>query len=366
MTLDGLRAPGANVPGSDEAAALHARNLDVARKFEAVLMRQLVSVMRKTAQGGGLMGSQGASGQYMAMFDEVMADKLAEGGGVGLAAVLAEALGPTPPPVQSLAAAPAAQGLGRVSPAIDSPPLPGLAGATQRLAHAAYALSAREGGKPWAKEGELSTRELSSDLATEAEGGIARFNVRDAQGYRGAYKCNLFALEAARRAGFQVPVVARRHGWGYPASNAVTHDAQDGSLRAGWATVVEGPARLKQITAQLERGEVAVLLTGASDDGRHGHMAVVERIHKVELDARGEVRRIEFDGYEARASGAEHLVRRTWNREGDVGEVRGARNGFEQIELLSLTPAVDAQQAEITTSSEAPASARDFPSRSER
>jgi Rod binding domain-containing protein len=341
--------------------------IDAARKFEGVLMQQLVQVMRNSAKSGGLGGSEGASGQYTSMFDDAIAEQMAAGGGIGLASSLIEAMGGEAESLNSLPSRPglpmgnavAPQGLapsalsasqGGLRPSRDvSPPLPGLAGATAKLAHAAYSISAPEGGKQWAREGTLTERDLASKIETQTTGGTARFAVKDAQGYRDAYKCNLFAFEAARRAGFEVPVINRDHGYGFPTSNNVTSDAQDGSLRGDWADVVPG-SRIGELKGKLERGEVALMLSGSGSDGRHGHMAVVERIHDVQLDEKGEVQRIEFDGYEARADGAQHLTRRSWNRMGHGEDNKLARNGFGNIELLALRPAESAQAPEIRLS----------------
>ena len=70
----------------DKAAA---QKLDAARKFEALLVQQLLQVMRQTAKSGGLGSSSGASGQYLSMFD---GERMAEGGGIGLAGMLSDAL----------------------------------------------------------------------------------------------------------------------------------------------------------------------------------------------------------------------------------------------------------------------------------
>jgi hypothetical protein len=320
----------------------------VAQQFEAVLLQQLISVMRNTAKSGGLMSDNGASGQYLAMLDQALADQIAEGGGIGLARTFVTALDGDED--DEAAASTLGVGLRSLSmplgPRAQSlRPTPTLSGATQRLAHAAYGLAARDGGKQWGREGTLTTADLGGSTATAPAGGTAHFAVDDAQGYHDSYKCNLFALEAARRAGFQVPLVARARGLGYPTSNTITEDAADGNLRDNWATVVS-PERVEQLTSMLDRGEVALLLSGNGQDGRHGHMAVVEKIHAVKLDAHGEIERIEFDGYEARVGGAEHLTRRTWNRQGQGQDQRLARNGFGNIEILALRPAVASQPPE--------------------
>ncbi|MDB4991101.1 MAG: rane protein metalloendopeptidase-like protein [Myxococcaceae bacterium] len=341
---------------ADDAAS--ASRVDAAKKFEAVLMHQLLSVMRQSAKSGGMNGTEGASGQYTAMFDEAIADKMAEGGGIGLAGALIEAMGgqredlrqnnlPKTGPAMGMPSS--SGGLVQSQAAAVSAPLPGLNGATAKLAQAAYAISAPDGGKQWSRQGTLTERDLASKVETQTASGIARFAVKDAQGYRDAYKCNLFAFEAARRAGFEVPVINRDRGYGFPTSNTVTEDAQDGALRGDWATVVPN-TQLADLQAKLARGEVAVMLTGSGQDGHHGHMAVVEKIHDIQLDEHGEVERIEFDGYEARVDGAQHLTKRSWNRVGHGEDSKLARNGFEKIELLALRPADKPQAPEIRLS----------------
>ena len=190
------------------------------------------------------------------------------------------------------------------------------------------------GAQRWAKDAALSESDLRSDFATREPGGLARFNVRDARGFRGYYKCNLFAMEAARRAGFAVPLVSRPAGWGFPASDSVTRDAQDGHMRGDWARVATG-ATATELDGAILQGQRAYILTGAGQGERMGHMAVVERVHQVDFGPDGDVRRVVFDGWEARAQGAQHLVRRTWNLFGNPGGTQ-ARSGFERIEILEL------------------------------
>jgi Rod binding domain-containing protein len=327
-----------------------------------------LSVMRQTAKSGGLGGSSGASGQYLSMFDEVIADRMAEGGGIGLASTLEQAIGGGASAQEASAALVTTSlqrgtGIQTASGGGITPPLPTLQGATARLAHAAYGMSASADGKQWAKDGTLSPVDLASNLETQTQEGTARFNVLDAQGFKDEYKCNLFAFEAARRAGFEVPVVARPRGWGFPRPNTITEDAQDGSLKGDWAEVVK-PEQVKELSQKLERGELAVMLTGSGSDGRRGHMAVVERIHNVELDKDGSVKRIDFDGYEARVNGAQHLIRRSWNKYGAGEDEPLARNGFERIEVLALKPAENPENPEVLVSSGARASLKDFSSSS--
>jgi Rod binding domain-containing protein len=328
--------------------AEYLKKQEAAKKFEGILMQQLLNVMRQTAKSGGMGQSDGASGQYTSMFDEVIADKLAEGGGIGLASSVMRAFGEDE---RQPLASEQNKGLNGLSlPQRNvTPPVPGLQGSTAKLAQAAYAISAPEGGKQWAREGTLTTRDLASTLETQSSKGAQHFAVEEAGGYTDAFKCNLFAFEAARRAGFAVPVINRDSGYGFPTSNAVTTDAQDGSLRGNWADVV-APQRIREVKDKLDRGEVALMLTGAGTEGRHGHMAVVEKIHDVQFDENGELSRIEFDGYEARQDGAQHLTRRSWNLKGHGEDSKLARNGFGRIELLSLRPSATPQTPEIRLS----------------
>jgi Rod binding domain-containing protein len=344
-----LAAPGQeNVQRKTEDAE-YLKKQEAAKKFEGVLMQQLLSVMRQTAKSGGMGGSEGASGQYTSMFDEVIADKMAEGGGIGLASAVMRAFGEDERQPLASENKAALTGMSLPQRRDVTPPLPGLQGATAKLARAAYAISAPEGGKQWAREGTLTTRDLASKIETQSSKGAQHFAVDEAGGYADAYKCNLFAFEAARRAGFAVPVVNRDSGYGFPTSNSVTTDAQDGSLRGDWADVVS-PQKIGELKDKLARGEVALMLTGSGSEGRHGHMAVVEKIHDVQLDEHGQVSRIEFDGYEARQDGAQHLTRRSWNLKGHGEDSKLARNGFGSIELLALRPSANPQTPEIRLS----------------
>ena len=332
-----------------------ARAEAAAKEFESVLMKQLIAVMRRTAPGGTLGGSDGSASQIMDMFDEAMADQMVSGQGLGMRQMLVQSLGgeadsgagaigaihsqqsfmrafgsmntsssPTLPPVQSVG--------------VRTVPTDTTAMGDVRfgsIAQSASFLSRPEVADRWSRDGALTKGELSSTLATESiHGGTAAFNVNDAKGFQGFYKCNLFALEAARRAGFAVPVQAREHGWGYPDPNQIVRDlTTDGSLRGNWATPATSSTP-DQVNAQTANGG-GFLLVGSGTDGRAGHMGVVERIHQIDRAADGSIRRVIFDGWEARENGAQHLVRRTWNANGNAGGTN-ARNGFTRMEILQL------------------------------
>jgi Rod binding domain-containing protein len=354
------REPGPRAARPDDDGVVTA-----ARRFEALLLAQLLKEMRKTVPDGAFGGSGatdrgGAASQYMAMFDDAVAEALASGGGVGLAAMLAEGLGASPDAVRAataayvrprspLAAAPPPQTIGSSSPTGTNAsagmrvagvvfeggapeglaPLPG---GHARLAAAAAELL-RGGADRWSREGRLDATLLASPIATVArDGGVARFNVEDARGFEGSYKCNLFALEAARRAGYTVPLRARPRGWGFPAPDGIVRDAEDGRLRDDWArlaTGMDGPSLQRAIGDG--RG---FLLAGSGTAGHAGHMAVVERVHEVRYDREGVIERVVFDGWEARARGAERVLGRVWCRAGHPQP--GARNGLGRIEIVEL------------------------------
>jgi Rod binding domain-containing protein len=353
VTIGAVDAGVVAPPPADER---NARANEAARQFEGIVVRELMKILRKTAPEGGLVGGSGYAGEmYTQMMDDALADQLSQAGGVGLAPQLATAFGSTDPnaPV-SMTTGPIAfsmPGLRRDSYGVTGE------GLTARVQQAASSLLDGGGAERFSREGQLLSNDLSSDFETRAAGEIARFNVRDANGYRGYYKCNLFAFELARRAGFDVPVVGRTRGWGYPVPNTVTEDASDGSLERSWARVATG-RDAAELQADLGAGRRGFMLT-ASADGRAGHMAMVERVHDVQYDEDGQVRRIVFDGWEARQDGAEHLVQRTWNLRGNPGG-NLARNGFSRIEILELTPRQNGAGNEIPLSNRAGSSDLDL------
>ncbi len=339
-----------------------------ARRFEAVLLQQMIQVLRKTTDAGGEEAS-GASQQYLSMFDETLAERLADGGGIGLARVIAPALGADPSQLGGAPMITPGRG-GGLSPLVTEPLAARFAamrqpsasaatytGASGALSVAAAQMSAGDAAQHWSRAGALTPQDLASTFSTPtADGGVAAFNVRDANGFEGFYKCNLFALEAARRAGYAVPVQARAQGWGYPNPDGVVRDAGDGRLREDWARVVTGEGEAPLVASGV-RGDRAFVLAGSGSDGHAGHMAVVERIHTVDYDAEGHVQRIVFDGWEARATGAQHLEGRVWSRAGHP--TPGARNGLGQIEVLELARPAAGEGPETPTSGRAPRSALD-------
>ena len=337
------------------------RNADlqkVSKQFEGVLVSQLLSVLWKNTPSLG--GGDSKAGMYQQMFQSSFAEHIVNGGGIGLSSMIAKGLGVEEQqagetrPLQLPAALPYGARTWAVDP---NQPTDPAVGVLQGLHDAATNMLADGGADRWAREGTLLPGDLASDLSTAAAGGEARFSVRDANGYQGYYKCNLFAFEMARRAGLQVPVVAREAGWGFPSSNRVTQDASDGSLNAGWAKVATGasPAAMKEV---LRAGEAAFLLVGSGQGDRHGHMAIIENPKTIEYDAEGQVQRVVFDGWEAQPSGAKHLQERAWNRLGSPGQP-GDRNGLTRIEIIQLNRPNPGERVERTLSDTANSSQLD-------
>lgn len=318
-----------------------------AARFEGLLIEQLVQTMRSSAN----MFSGTGGDLYGEMFDQHMGDALASAGGLGLANVLAEAMGatPTPPSVHVLRVpstallalpgqAPPAVDLGPILP--DRPafgaPLPGLAG---RLQHAADSMLPESGVAPqWGRDGALGAEDLVAppNVPPAEPGSEAVRALRHARTFEGYYKCNLFAFELARRAGFEVPVWGSGQRWGYPGPTAAARDASDGELHGGWGEVITD-ASAEQLDSAITRGELAVLVTGdAGVEGHRGHMGVIERVRSIERDGTGAISRITFDGWEGRQTGGMHLTERVWTTLGHG--VPGARRAFGRIELIALHP----------------------------
>ena len=363
MTVVGSIDPSALVrPATvDRSAGAH----EAAQRFEGLFLEQLVAVMRQSAPM-----FEGTGGEmYGQMFDQNMGDALARSGGIGLADVLARAMGADPSPTH-LPIAPlgpssfTTRSLGAPSlgPILESRPASGAAidGATGSLQQAADGLLPDSGVAPqWGREGTLTQEDLASTFTTGAAGSEAAFAVRDAHGYSGYYKCNLFAMELARRAGFEVPVASRPRGYGYPGPDAVTADAADGALREGWGRVVTGQSA-EAIDSAIVRGDGAFMLSASGRDGHHGHMGVIERVHSIDYDADGHVARIVFDGWEGRSTGAMHLTRRTWSTYGH-GTAEGGRGGLDRIEIVALQRPEAGATPETPIHGAAPASVLDGP-----
>ncbi|RZO54368.1 MAG: hypothetical protein EVA89_28195 [Sandaracinaceae bacterium] len=367
--------PGAGVPGiptqPDPAAEAERRQERVesaAGQFEGLLIQQLVSVMRSTVGGeGGMFGSGAGSEMYAHMFDQSFADSLTAAGGMGMRSTIERSmLGPAA--YQRMMEQRNDTALRPLTPfeprtvgeVIEARPPAGsvLSGMTGRLQGIARQMLGSDGvATQWGRAGRLTEADLASDFATEGPDGVAAFNVRDAAGFEDNYKCNLFAFEMARRAGFEVPLVGRTRGWGYMGPDGVTADANAGQLRGEWGEVVTGETA-ESLDSAIVRGDRAFMLTGSSVDGRSGHMGVVERVHEVDYDEQGRVQRVVFDGWEGRSRGAMHLTRRTWNRYGNPGG-EDARGGFDSIHIIALRRPQDGTRPERPIHENANASVHD-------
>ncbi len=331
-----LRPPSAPNGVAPEARPAPTEARRAAEQFESLLVRQLWQVMRQSAGGGLLAGEGQGAGLYGHLMDEAMASHLSRAGGLGLVPVLERSLSGQPPLTPSSSAPRPTRTSAPLPPSRPFQPPSGarVEGATGRLQAAAEQMLTPDSAPRWGRDGRLTEQELASDFVVHQDQGIAAFNVRDAGGYAGRYKCNLFAFEMVRRAGFQTPLLARTHGWGYPHPDAVAADAADGRVRLDWGRVATADDEAT-VRATIESGERAYLLAGHGTDGHAGHMAVLERVHEIQRDASGRVTRVVFDGWEARVDGARHLVRRTWNRVGHPGG-SDPRNGLSSIELVEL------------------------------
>ncbi|MBX7190575.1 MAG: rod-binding protein [Sandaracinaceae bacterium] len=331
-----------------------------AARFEGLLLEQLVQTMRSSASM-----FEGTGGEmYGQMFDQHMGEALADAGGMGIAEVLAQAMGATPLPPSAHGAFSALSGMPLSGMPLSGMPLSGmplsssqmavdlgpivmsrpaygavLPGQTGMLQRAADDMLPASGVAPqWGREGALGAEDMirppnvpEAEPGSEAARALGR--VRTFQGY---YKCNLFAFELARRAGFEVPVWGRGERWGYPGPTAAAQDAADGELHGHWGEVVTA-ASAEELDAAIVRGDVAVLVTGdAGVEGHRGHMGVIERVRSIERDDTGAITRITFDGWEGRQTGGMHLTERVWTTVGHG--VPGARRAFGRIELIALHP----------------------------
>jgi Rod binding domain-containing protein len=321
---------------------------EASRQFEGILLQQLIRVLHTAAQSSE---SDSCNENFLEMFDGELASQLADDGGIGIAQEIENSLSGNSDLRTVHSAALTPFNLGRtISSTATLPAGAILGGRTGELQRVAEQLL-NSGSQQWSKEGTLTPADLRSQFSKiDSRGNQANFVVREALGYQGYNKCNLFAFELARRAGFLVPVVNRPDGWGYPSSNRVARDAaKDGQLNGGWAKVV-GSESAEQLDASIVRGDRAFMLAGSGRDEAQGHMAIVERIRDITYDKNNAIRSIVFDGWEARPkAGAERLVQRTWNV-GNGSGGRSARSGFETIGIFELKPTVRNYRTEVPIS----------------
>ena len=299
---------------------------DAAHAFEALMLKQLMKSMTDTVSKSGLFGSSGfESSLYSDMFSSAVAEQAA-GSGTGLSEMILQAMGVDERAQTNL------QNLGRtvtralngyraqVTGETETPSNPQLAGVMSSWMQTSSP-------EVWGSDGELSASDLGANIATETDGGTAHFNVADAMGYKGYPKCNLFAFEMLRRAGYTVPVRARSRGWGYPGADGTTRIAAKGAT-GDWSRVRTSESQ-ETLDASARAG-IPLLLASSAPEGVAGHMAVADRIHRVERDASGDISVIEYSGWEAGGKKASY-GRRVWRVQGIEGQGRG---GLDRIEIL--------------------------------
>jgi flagellar protein FlgJ len=370
MTVAPALVPGALGPQRlAEAHDPRAREatMAAARQFEAILTRQILRTMRNTIDV--VRGERGATGAstYVEMMDDAIADGMARSGGLGLAPTIAHAIDPRIS-ADSATAAQEQGPVGLLGPAPEarertpqaSVPLPPIAGGRGLGARVRAVAGAMLADRPdaWGQAGTLDHTHLQSGgIAVPVADGAARFSVSDAAGYRGSYKCNLFALELLRRAGAAVPVVPRGRGVGFPSASGLADRARAGRLPSEWGRVVSSSSA-GDLDAHLQGGGTILIAGAAADAERHGHVAVADRIHRVEHDADGRLTLIEYSGWEARPDRARY-GRRTW-RTVDGPRARGdVRGGLSHIQLVSPRAAHAGEEGGILVGRARRASSRD-------
>ena len=216
-----------------------------ATQFESLLLRELVKVLGKS------MSPEGSQRRYFEMFEHQLAESIAKGTDLGLRKNVMQHMGVDDAKSARLTGTvhsfrpTAIQAYKQAQPSLASgAPLPGATGRMQSVA--AYMTSEGVADR-WAKDGSLTPADIGPRRGQYA--------------FQGDYKCNLFAFEMARRAGFQVPLVSGKH---YPASNRLTNDVTNhGKVRGDWGRRVTG-TQAAALDQQLVHGQSAFLLTGSA------------------------------------------------------------------------------------------------------
>ncbi len=168
---------------ADAKAHATPEQLKVARDFEAIFMRQLLSSMEKT---GGMGGSGTGAGVYRSMMVGAIADSAAEGGGIGLSDMILEAMLK-------------AQGVG--APA---PPEPEAAAQAARNLSQAGADAVSESSRQLTPAGDLASQSSSLKFIRDTE--------KD-EGSRGAPKGGqMMCGNESARDKTPVPIVSERRG----------------------------------------------------------------------------------------------------------------------------------------------------------
>jgi Rod binding domain-containing protein len=319
-------------------------NKDAANAFEAMLFKQLLKSMTNSVQKSGLFGSGFQADMYSDMYTSVIAEEAA-GSGMGISAMLQESFGGDGNSAGSISHV-----LRRSSGSAVYRKMIASANAIPSNANLKVIADnwlKGDAASRWSKDGELTRTDLNADIETTLSNGVARFNVQDADGYKGYPKCNLFAFEMVRRFGSSVPVIARKHGWGYPGADAVAHMAQKGAVEK-WASVKTSDSA--GALDAIARSGQPLLLTSAADGDAVGHMAVADRIHAVKHDKDGNIEVLEYSGWEATGHGATYGTR-VWRLKGIKGPGRG---GLNQIEILVAKKADGLENAYVPVNNRTP------------
>jgi len=312
------------------AGASRMTGVEAAKGMEALFLEQLLSAMGDAGGDLKLFGDGFQGEMFMQMFmSSVASDAAKAGTGLGEALAKATARLGDGDSGSALSASRAFRSYGAESRAASGVP------SNRRLGSIAEEWLGGGRSERWSKDGRLREEDLAAEGASDARGGVAHFNVRDADGYKGHNKCNLFAFELIRRAGYTVPLAARSRGWGYMGADAVARHARAGEV--DWAEV-----RTRWDAADLDAaassGEPLLMASSAPGD-REGHMGVADRVHSIRRGDDGRIAAVEYSGWEAGASGARY-GRHTWRVEGVPGVGRG---GLDGIEILA--PRMAAEQS---------------------
>lgn len=191
----------------------------------------------------------------------------------------------------------------------------------------------------WRREAALEPEDLTIRVRSEVRRedgelvGLAGFNLRDVNGFRDSPKCNLFVFELAFRAGFVVPLVGRHVGWGFPSSDMIGADAADGHIAGSWARVVRRPDA-RGLNLDRENGHAVVAVGTSAIGGTPGHMALIDWVDRLELTREGDVRLLDFLGWEANVREGARYGRMHWATPAVVPRAR-----FLAIHVLDLRAA---------------------------
>lgn len=194
--------------------------------------------------------------------------------------------------------------------ALDEEPRRRARGALLRVQAEAEEMLEPEHAPVWGRDAALTPQDLTNDFMTIEQGGIAGFNVLDAEGFEDGYKCNLFVFELAYRAGMRIPMIGRIRGWGYPGPEDVLRQVRRNVFYGDWAVLADH-FTLDELRESHEQG-IVFILVGEGREGRAGHLGMVDEVHQIRHDGIGRILRVSYSGWEANGDGA-HYRRRTWD-----------------------------------------------------